>query len=110
MQLTPAEADFQLSAAEDDVDVTKVLAGDVAAFEGIVRRWQSPLINLAYRFCRDRDRAEDTAQQAFLRAYRSLGKWRRQAAFGTPIGRMMATLVLTLVLLRIVLQFSCGSL
>ncbi|HEX4021605.1 MAG TPA: sigma-70 family RNA polymerase sigma factor [Acidobacteriaceae bacterium] len=69
--------------SEDQSDVEKVLSGDIAAFEGIVRRWQGPLINLAYRFCRDRARAEDMAQEAFLRAYRGLAKWRRDAAFST---------------------------
>lgn len=61
----------------------RVLSGDVTAFEGIVRRWQGPLINLAYRFCRDRGRAEEMAQEAFLRAYRGLAKWRGDAAFST---------------------------
>jgi RNA polymerase sigma-70 factor, ECF subfamily len=63
--------------------VERVLGGDIAAFEEIVRRWQSPLINLAYRFCHDRGRAEDMAQEAFLRAYRGLGQWRKDAAFST---------------------------
>jgi RNA polymerase sigma-70 factor (ECF subfamily) len=72
-----------VSAEEDAADVARVLAGDVSAFEPIVRRWQKPLINLAYRFCRDRHRAEDMAQEAFLRAYRALGSWRRDAAFST---------------------------
>jgi RNA polymerase sigma-70 factor (ECF subfamily) len=67
----------------DRADVDRVLAGDPAAFEGIVRRWQAPLINLAYRFCRDRARAEEMAQEAFLRAFRALPKWRREAAFST---------------------------
>jgi RNA polymerase sigma-70 factor (ECF subfamily) len=73
----------QVSAAEDKADVDRVLAGDVSAFEGIVYRWQRPLVNLAYRFCRDRGRAEEMAQEAFLRAYRGLGKWRKEAAFST---------------------------
>jgi RNA polymerase sigma-70 factor (ECF subfamily) len=72
-----------VSASEDQADVAKVLAGEIAAFEGIVRRWQSPLINLAYRFCGDRGRAEDMAQEAFLRAYRGLGKWRGEGVFST---------------------------
>jgi len=72
-----------VSAAEDRAQVGKVLAGDIAAFEPIVRRWQGPLVNLAYRFCRDRARAEDMAQEAFLRAYRGLHQWRRDAAFST---------------------------
>ena len=73
----------RVSAREDQADVTRVLSGEIAAFEGIVRRWQGPLINLAYRFCRDRGRAEDMAQEAFLRAYRGLAKWRGEGAFST---------------------------
>ncbi len=72
-----------MSAAEDKADVDRVLAGDFSAFEGIVCRWQRPLVNLAYRFCRDRGRAEEMAQEAFLRAYRGLEKWRKEAAFST---------------------------
>jgi RNA polymerase sigma-70 factor (ECF subfamily) len=72
-----------VAADEDLTDVDRVLAGEIEAFESIVHRWQSPLINLAYRFCRDRGRAEDMAQEAFLRAYRALGSWRRDAAFST---------------------------
>lgn len=72
-----------MSASDDQSDVEIVLAGDVSAFERIVRRWQRPLINLAYRFCHDRGRAEEMAQEAFLRAYRALGQWRRDAIFST---------------------------
>ena len=72
-----------MSASADQSDVERVLAGDISAFEGIVRRWQGPLINLAYRFCRDRGRAEEMAQEAFLRAYRGLGQWRKDAVFST---------------------------
>ena len=72
-----------MSAAEDQVMVDKVLAGDTSAFEDLVRRWQGPLINLAYRFCRDRGRAEVMSQEAFLRAFRSLDRWRRESAFST---------------------------
>jgi RNA polymerase sigma-70 factor, ECF subfamily len=72
-----------VSASEDRADVEKVLAGDVGAYENIVRRWQGLLINLAYRFCRDRGRAEEMAQEAFLRAWRALNSWRRDAAFST---------------------------
>ncbi len=77
---------------EDRDDVRRILAGDLSAFEGIVRRWQGPLVNLAYRFCRDRGRAEEMAQEAFLRAYRSLGSWRDDAAFSTWLFALTANL------------------
>lgn len=72
-----------MSATDDQSDVERVLAGDISGFEGIVRRWQRPLVNLAYRFCHDRGRAEDMAQEAFLRAFRGLSQWRRDCAFST---------------------------
>src|ERR1700733_15004765 len=74
---------LRVTASDDRADVEQVLAGDISAFEGIVRRWQGPLINLAYRFCHDRGRAEELAQEAFLRAYRALSQWRKDAAFST---------------------------
>jgi RNA polymerase sigma-70 factor (ECF subfamily) len=72
-----------ISAEEDLADVSRVLAGDAQAFEGIVRRWQGPLVNMAWRYCRDRGRAEELAQEAFLRAWRGLGQWRRESSFST---------------------------
>jgi len=72
-----------VSASDDQAAAERVLAGDISAFEEIVRRWQTPLVNLAYRFCHDRGRAEEMAQEAFLRAYRGLAQWRRDAAFST---------------------------
>jgi len=72
-----------MSAEEDLADVNRVLAGEVQAFEGIVRRWQGPLVNMAWRYCRDRGRAEEMAQEAFLRAWRGLAGWRRESSFST---------------------------
>ena len=72
-----------MNSLDDERAVEQVLAGDVSAFSAIVQRWQGPLVNLAYRFCRDRARAEDMAQEAFVRAFRGLAGWRREAAFST---------------------------
>ena len=71
------EFDFDLA------DVDRVLSGDVNAFEGIVRRWQRPLVNMAWRYCRDRGRAEEMAQEALVRAWRGLKQWRREGSFST---------------------------
>lgn len=68
---------------QDAADAARVLAGDVDAFAGIVLRWQSPLVNLAFRFCRNRGRAEDMAQEAFLKAFRALASFRGESAFST---------------------------
>ena len=58
-------ADALRDAGVDLADVERVLGGDVNAFEGIVRRWQGPLVNMAWRYCRDRGRAEEMAQEAW---------------------------------------------
>jgi RNA polymerase sigma-70 factor, ECF subfamily len=68
---------------QDSNDVRRVLEGDVIAFENIVRRWQDALVNLAFRFCRDPQRAEEMAQDAFVQIYRQLHKFRGEAAFST---------------------------
>jgi len=68
---------------EDRETVRRVLSGDDHAFGRIVARWQGPLVSLAYRFARDHGRAEDLAQDAFLRVYRTLGSWREDSAFST---------------------------
>ncbi|MFI5183950.1 MAG: RNA polymerase sigma factor [Vicinamibacteria bacterium] len=68
---------------DDTADAARVLAGDLGAFEGIVHRWQGRLLNLAWRFCRDRATAEDMAQEAFVKAFRRLGTFRGESAFST---------------------------
>ena len=78
-----AELDASMQRDDDQADVARVLAGDVAAFEGIVRRWQRPLVNLAWRHCHDVQIAEDLAQEAFVKAFRALRRYNRRARFST---------------------------
>ena len=79
----PALSGAQQNAMQDLADVERVLAGEAQAFEGIVRRWQGPIVNMAWRYCRDRGRAEELAQEAFVRAWRGLSSWRREGSFST---------------------------
>ena len=72
-----------VSECEDRADVARVIEGDVSAFDGIVRRWQTRLIDLAYRFSYDKSLAEEMAQDAFVRAFRALRKWRADSTFST---------------------------
>ena len=79
----------------DRAAVGRVIAGDIAAFEEIVRRWQGPLINMAWRYTRDRGRAEELAQEAFLRAWRNLASWRGDAKFSSWLFALAANLYRT---------------
>jgi RNA polymerase sigma-70 factor (ECF subfamily) len=68
---------------QDAADVARAVAGDLDAFENIVRRWQHRLVNIAWRFCRDRAMAEDLAQDVFLKAFKSIASFRGESAFST---------------------------
>lgn len=68
---------------DDGLAAKRVLGGDIDAFESIVGRWQGPLINLAYRYCRNRGEAEEMAQEAFMKIFKGLGKWRQDSRFST---------------------------
>jgi RNA polymerase sigma-70 factor (ECF subfamily) len=62
--------------------VAQARSGAHGAFELLVRRYQGLTIARAYGVLRDRGEAEDAAQEAFLRTFRSLGQLRRPEAFG----------------------------
>ena len=57
--------------------------GDRAAFDEIVRRYSSRMVNVAYKMTGDRDLAEDVAQETFYRAYRSAATYKQIAKFST---------------------------
>lgn len=62
---------------------------DQAAFDTLVRRYQSPLRNFLRRLTRtDIGRADDLAQETFMKAYTSIGTYRAQAKFGTWLYRI----------------------
>jgi RNA polymerase sigma-70 factor, ECF subfamily len=57
--------------------------GDVGAFERLLRRHRSPLYTFFVRMLGDRARAEDLAQETFLRIVRGAAAWERRARFQT---------------------------
>ena len=72
--------------------VHRVLEGDPAAFLELVKRHDARLRGLAYRLLAgDRDVMDDVMQDAYVRAYRSLGRFRADAEFGTWLYRIVYT-------------------
>jgi RNA polymerase sigma-70 factor (ECF subfamily) len=57
--------------------------GDEGAFAELMRRHRGPIVNYVNRLIGDRDRAEDLAQEVFLRVYRHAGTYRVTARFTT---------------------------
>jgi len=68
--------------------------GDLAAFDRLVNLHAARVFNLAYRMLGSRQDAEDAAQEAFLRAFSGLPKFRRGAAFSTWIHRITVNICL----------------
>jgi RNA polymerase sigma-70 factor (ECF subfamily) len=62
--------------------VRRSLAGDDGAFERLVEIHEHVVFSLAYQHSPDRSAAEDIAQEAFVRAYRNLGRLRKPSLFG----------------------------
>jgi RNA polymerase sigma-70 factor, ECF subfamily len=75
----------------DDTDqqlVERVQAGDKAAFNLLVLKYQHRVLKLVSRFVSDAAEAEDVAQEAFLKAYRALASFRGDSAFYTWLYRI----------------------
>jgi RNA polymerase sigma-70 factor (ECF subfamily) len=68
----PSTAGYLAQDADDQRAIAKCLAGDTAAFEVIVTRYQRVLFTVAFRMLGDYDEANDAAQNAFVNAYRKL--------------------------------------
>lgn len=87
---TPPEGD--VSPASKDLDeralIERCRAGDVAAFEPLVEKYRQRVWRLAFQVLRDREEAWDCAQDAFVRAFQSLGSFRGQSAFYTWLFRI----------------------
>jgi len=68
--------------------------GDVAAFEQLVRAYEKKVFNLAFRLSGSREDAADLAQEALVRVYKSLDRFREQARFSTWLYRIVVNVCL----------------
>jgi RNA polymerase sigma factor (sigma-70 family) len=63
--------------------ISRVLKGDQSAFALLVERYQNYVFTLVLRFVENREDAEEIAQDAFVKAYRSLADFRGDSKFST---------------------------
>ena len=68
--------------------VRRVQAGDSAAFDLLVRKYQHRIAALIGRYIPDWSECQDVAQETFLRAYRAIGNFRGDAQFYTWLHRI----------------------
>lgn len=72
----------------DERWVARALDGDRSAFEALVRRHQTPLVNHLYRLIGSRDAALDLAQDVFIKVYTSLASFDPRYRFTTWLYRI----------------------
>ena len=76
---------------EEDVELVKAFqVGDRTAFDALVLNHKDKVFNLCYWFLGDRQEANDSAQDTFIKVYRSLKKFRFESAFSTWLYRIAA--------------------
>jgi RNA polymerase sigma-70 factor (ECF subfamily) len=74
--------------ASDKKLVERVQKGDKGAFDLLVLKYQHKIVNLIMRYVRDPELAQDIAQEAFIKAYRALPRFRGDSAFYTWMYRI----------------------
>jgi RNA polymerase sigma-70 factor (ECF subfamily) len=74
-----------LSAATDQEIVALARAGHEPAYRELIRRYERPLFSLVFRMVRDRELAEDLAQETFVKALNALDSYRPEFKFSSWI-------------------------
>lgn len=75
--------------------ITDVLAGNQQAYAELIRRHQRFVFTLALRFAKNREDAEEIAQDCFVKAYRSLHNFRQTSKFSTWLYSIVYTTAMT---------------
>src|SRR5437870_13771476 len=70
--------------------VQLVLAGEIDAFDELVRRTRRPAYRLARRITRNHEDADDVVQESYVKAYRALGRFEAGRAFGPWVYTIVA--------------------
>jgi RNA polymerase sigma-70 factor (ECF subfamily) len=82
------------SRADDEALVRQAQQGSTSAFEELVRHYDRVVLRLALNITGSYEDAQDIYQEAFLRAYRNLGRFRFECSFYTWIYRIATNLCL----------------
>jgi RNA polymerase sigma factor (sigma-70 family) len=75
--------------------ITAVLAGQTAAYAVLVKRHQRFVFTLAMRFAKNREDAEEIAQDCFIKAYKALGTFKQTSKFTTWLYTITYTTAMT---------------
>src|SRR6516225_1613443 len=82
------------SMGSDDAElIARWQRGEVAAFEGLVRRWQQPVARFIFRLVGRVEPVNDLCQEVFLRVYQAGGRYRERGRFSTWLYRVALNVV-----------------
>src|SRR5688500_2110402 len=79
----------------DDVLMQRAALGDDDAFAAIVDRYKDSLVNYLTHLVRSRERAQEVAQDAFVRLYRNAASYQQQERLGPYLFRIATNVVVT---------------
>ncbi len=85
-------ASTPLKGIEEAALIRHAQAGSTAAFDALVRRYDRAVLRLALRFTDSEQDAQDIYQEAFLKAYRNIAKFRSESSFYTWMHRIVTNL------------------
>jgi len=91
---TAPDADIRADAADEASLIERSKASDPKAFERLYRQHVDKVYGLCLRMTGNPGEAEDCAQEAFIQAWRQLGKFRGDSAFSTWLHRIAVNAVL----------------
>src|SRR3954465_174084 len=86
--VTPA-SERSVAALEDVALIARAQKGDTAAFEALVHRYDRDVLRLVHRIVQNGDEARDLYQEAFLKVYRNLDRFRLDSSFYTWLYRVV---------------------
>jgi RNA polymerase sigma-70 factor (ECF subfamily) len=89
-----------LARLEERAAIDACLGGDASAFDALVIRHQTAIHRVCYRFTGNAEDAADLTQEVFVKAYRSLPKFRGTSAFSTWLYRIAVNACLSFKALR----------
>src|SRR5258708_7731692 len=87
--MTVESSHFDKVAGIGDLDLVHASKnGDVAAFEQLVKRYNSKLLRIAQRVTRNREDSQDAVQEALFKAFQNLAEFREDAQFSSWLFRI----------------------
>lgn len=96
LRMTDRSAVPEIPEVSEALLVKRAVKGDTRAFETLYRRHEGRIYALCLRMTSDRQRAEDSMQEAFVQAWRRLDSFQGKSAFGTWLHRIAVNQVLSL--------------